>query len=251
MAVRTVFFDLYNTLAGFDPPREVIQSRAAAEFGIALTREGVDSGYQLADAFMAEQNAKLPVRRMGHQEREDFFARFEQLVLRGAGHEVDMETAGRIWRQVRKQEYRLALFPDVVPGLAAVRAALSKACPGRSRGNGPPGSPVLAVISNINSTGPELCESLGLTGHVDFAVTSSEVGAEKPHPPIFQAVLHRAGVEPGEAVHVGDQLDSDIAGALDAGIRPILMDRFNGHSGYTAHPRVTGMRELPAVLGQM
>ncbi len=236
MPVRAVFFDLYNTLAGFEPPRDVIQSRAAAEFGLRLTREGVNAGYLLADAFMATQNAgPRPVRAMSAPERDAFFARFEQQVLGGAGHDVGLERAGEVWARVRTQKYKLALFEDVVPGLSALRALGLR----------------LGVLSNLDTPGDQLLANFGLQGRVDFAITSRDAGAEKPHPPIFLAALARAGVSAGEAVHVGDQLDSDIAGALSAGLHPVLMDRYNGHPCYTAHPRVEGMAGLPRLLATM
>ena len=233
--IRAVFFDLYGTLATFDPPREVIQANAAAEFGMALTAEGVDRGYHLADQHMSRQNATAPVRNMSPAEQGHFFARFEQLVLEGAGHSVDLETAAAIWKRVRSQRYGLALFDDVVPAL------------GRIRNSGLP----TGLISNVNSSGRALADSMGLTGHIDFAITSGDAGAEKPHPAIFRAALSRAGVKPAEAVHVGDQIESDIDGAQAAGIAPILMDRFNGHPEYTAHARVTCMAELEQLLAIM
>ena len=233
--IRALFFDLYGTLATFYPPREVIQANAAAEFGMALTAEGVDRGYHLADQHMSRQNATAPVRNMSPAEQGHFFARFEQLVLEGAGHSVDLETAAAIWKRVRSQRYGLALFDDVVPAL------------GRIRNSGLP----TGLISNVNSSGRALADSMGLTGHIDFAITSGDAGAEKPHPAIFRAALSRAGVKPAEAVHVGDQIESDIDGAQAAGIAPILMDRFNGHPEYTAHARVTCMAELEQLLAIM
>ena len=37
---------------------------------------------------------------------------------------------------------------------------------------------ILAVITNMNTTGPEILDKLELTGHVDFAITSLEAKAE-------------------------------------------------------------------------
>ncbi len=230
--VRAVFFDLYGTLATFDPPREVIQANAAAQFGLELTPQGVDRGYHLADQFMSRQNATAPVRYMSPAEQAQFFAKYEQMVLRGAGHTVDLETAAAIWKKVRSQRYGLVLCRDVIPALGRLRNA------GLATG----------LISNVNSTGAALADSMGLTGHVDFAITSGDAGAEKPHPAIFRAGLSRAGVKPEQAVHVGDQVESDVEGALTAGITPILMDRFNGHPGYSDHARVTCMAELEQLL---
>ncbi len=230
-----VFFDLYGTLATFDPPREVIQANAAAQFGLELTPEGVDRGYHLADQLMSRQNAIAPVRHMSLAEQAQFFAEFEKLVLEGAGHTVDLETAAAVWKKVRTQRYVLALFEDVIPSL------------GRIRNSGF----LTGLISNVNSSGAALADSMGLTGHIDLAITSGDAGAEKPHPTIFHAALARAGVGAAEAVHVGDQIESDVEGALAAGITPILMDRFNGHAGYSDHARVTSMAELEQLLASM
>ena len=79
--LKAVFFDMYGTLAGFDPPREEIQAQAVEKFGLDVTKEGIDAGYHLADEFMTSQNSQKPVRTMNANEQWAFFARFEQLVL--------------------------------------------------------------------------------------------------------------------------------------------------------------------------
>ncbi len=233
--IRAVFFDLYGTLAGFDPPREEIQARAAAKFGLEVTKKGIDAGYHMADEFMTRQNSRKPIRTMNANEQWAFFSNFEQLILKGAGHEVGQVVAGQVWAEVRKQEYRIALFPDVIDGLDRLR----------SHGL------TVSVISNMNTTGERLCDDLGLTGHVDFAITSGEIGFEKPDPRIFEAALARANVTADQAALVGDQLESDIYGAEAVGMRPILMDRYNGHPDYKQHPRVTDMESSIALITEM
>ena len=230
--IRAVFFDLYGTLARFDPPREQIQARAAAEHGMTARPAGITAGYRDADEFMAQQNAHMPLRTMAPDERDRFFARYEQLVLRGAGHDVDLSEAARVWKSVRRQKYGLALFPDALSTLGALRTERL----------------TLGVVSNMNETGEVVARRLGLTGHVDFVVTSVEAGAEKPHLPIFREALSRAGVGADEAVHVGDQLDSDIEGARRAGIRPVLIDRYGNHVSYRDAPRIASLEKLPDLI---
>lgn len=230
--IRAVFFDLYNTLAGFYPPREEIQARACAESGIQVAAEGIRKGYAVADAFMSRQNATSPVRGMDSQQRREFFSEYERLILEGAGVAVSREQAWQIWQRIRQMPYRLTRFDDVLPALDMLK----------SQGL------VLGLISNINQDGRELAESLGLTPYLDFTVTSAEVGSEKPHPPIFLAALARAGTEPHETVHVGDQLTSDVEGARGVGIQPVLLDRDGNHVGYQGCPRIEGLMELPALL---
>ena len=45
----------------------------------------------------------------------------------------------------------------------------------------------------------------------------------KPAPEFFRAVLAEAGVEPGAAAMVGDDVETDVGGALDAGLAGILV----------------------------
>ena len=230
--ITAVFFDLYNTLAGFRPSRYEIQSEALADFGISVTPEGILRGYYLADAFMSEQNATKPVRSLDRDEQRVFFAEYERRVLRGAGVEVSQEQAWQIWRRIRKIDYGLALFDDTIPALNACRQM----------------GLTVGLISNMNQSGDELADSMGLLPYIDLSITSHEVGAEKPNPLIFERALERAGARPERAVHVGDQITSDIAGAVNAGINAVLLDRDGNHKGYTAQPRITGLEELPALL---
>ena len=83
----------------------------------------------------------------------------------------------------------------------------------------------LAVISNWDERLPLLLERLGLTPFFDAVVTSSEVGVEKPDGRIFTEALRRLGVEPGEALHVGDSPLDDVEGAIAAGMEAVRLDR--------------------------
>lgn len=231
--VKAVLFDVYGTLATWYPDRYVLHSRAASKFDIAVTKEGIDAGYLEAEAFMTRQNIEAPVRLMTQVERDQFFARFEQIVLKGCGIDVDLDLADKIWQEIAKQEYELVLYDDVLPNLDALRAD----------------GYVVGVVSNVPSSGKDLADQLGLTGHIDFAVTSSEVGHEKPHPSMFQEALSRAGgVAPIDAVMIGDQIDSDINGALGSGIHPVLLDRNSQHDDFTSHPRISSLEELKSLL---
>lgn len=230
--ITAVFFDLYGTLAGFSPSRYQIQSEACADFGIEVTPEGITAGYALADAYMAQRNAVDPLRTLDDGARDRFFAEYERRVLAGSGVEIDAEKALRIWRRVRKVPYEMARFDDVLPAIDILKSQVL----------------TLGLISNMNQDGTELMESMGLTPYLDFAVTSMEVGAEKPHAPIFLAALRKAGVDPGQAVHVGDQLSSDVEGATAVGINPVLLDRDGNHRDYDGCPRIESLMELPALL---
>ena len=231
--IKAIFFDLYNTLARFHPPREEVQAEACADFEIHVTPEGITRGYGQADVFFTTENSRLPLRERSEDDREDMFAEYERIILKGAGVEVSREKAREIWRRVRQVPYDLALFDDVIPALEHLKSL----------------DLTLGLLSNINRDGDELAQSLGLGSHIGIAITSREVGAEKPEPPIFLAALERAAVLPAEAMHVGDQRSSDVEGARAVGINPVLLDRY-GNNGLEAVdcPVIRGMNEVAGLL---
>jgi putative hydrolase of the HAD superfamily len=83
----------------------------------------------------------------------------------------------------------------------------------------------LAIISDTGLTpGRVLCKVLEKDNLIDYfayLTFSDEVGHSKPHPQAFLTTLDTLGVKPQEAVHVGDLLRTDIAGAQNVGMRAV------------------------------
>ncbi len=103
--------------------------------------------------------------------------------------------------------HRLAateLYADVLPALEQLE--------GRYR---------LALITDGN-TPPDRC---GLEGCFEVVVTAAQCGVGKPDRRIFLAALDAVGIPASEAVHVGDSLRDDIAGAQGAGMRAAWLNR--------------------------
>ncbi len=227
--IQSVFFDLYETLAHWEPARENLQAAACAEFGIQVDSQSLIRGYAVADALLAQQNTKYPVRNMVREDRLLFFAEYERVLLREAGARVSRELAGRIFKQLTQFTYDLVLYDDVLPVLAKLSAE----------------GIILGVISNYSRDIHVLTQRLGLDAYLDFAVTSKEVGAEKPHPQIFQFALGKSMTEPRQTLHVGDQYDSDVQGALNMGINPLLLDRDDLFARYKDVRRIRTLFEVP------
>lgn len=239
MAIKAVFFDLYNTLARFEPPAVDIQLATCTELGLSVTRDGLTQGYARADEYMAQEEAILPLIQRTREERRMFFGEYERRVLRGANVSLSAEEALDVFRLVQRRPLNLALFEDVVPALEFLT-----------------GLPVIVgLITNINirAGGPDpgitgVTTSLGISSYLNFTVTSQEIGTSKPHAPIFLAALQKAGVQPHEAIHVGDQYRSDVVGAKGAGLNPVLLDRGNFYSDFHECPRIYSLRTLDAIL---
>ena len=226
--IKAVFLDFYNTLISFDPPRDELQANACREFGIEVNRKAIPRGYWFADDLMSRENARSPIHKRSQAEEQAFWSDYEAIILKTAGVEVTKELALRIFTRARQLDRRLILFDDVLPILGVLK----------DRGI------ILGLVSNLSQGLDGYCNELGLTPHVDFALTSFEIGAEKPHPPIFLAALERAGVSASEAIHVGDQYHSDIVGAKGVGINPLLLDRDGFWEGINDCPRIRSLREI-------
>lgn len=126
------------------------------------------------------------------------------LIERDLGVEVSVQTL--------MSAIRFRPYPDAPPALAALR----------DRGLR------LVCVSNWDYALPEVLERCGLAELLDTVVTSAGAGARKPDPAIFATALDLADCGPDAALHVGDSVAEDIAGARAAGIRALLIDRGGG-----------------------
>jgi putative hydrolase of the HAD superfamily len=104
---------------------------------------------------------------------------------------------------------RFRAYPEVPAVLEALRAAGAR-----------PG-----FVSNWDVSLHHVLDRTRLRDLVDAVVISAELGAAKPDPAIFRAALERLGATAGEAMHVGDSMEHDVAGARAAGLDAVLVAR--------------------------
>ncbi len=196
MKTRAVFLDALGTLVELEPPW--ISLREMVPAGV--------SDEQLVQALKAEM---AYYREHAHEGRDD--ASLAELRERCAAI-----VSGKLDFEITVDELvaaiRFSAYPDAAPALGALR----------DRGLR------LIAVSNWDCALPRVLERCGIERMLDGVVTSAEAGARKPDPAIFTAALELAGCEAGEALHVGDTAEEDVAGARAAGIRPLLIDRDGG-----------------------
>lgn len=107
----------------------------------------------------------------------------------------------------------------------------------------------VGVVSNWSEHLPDLLEALGIAESIDFAVASADLRSEKPDRAIFERALFRAGAAADEAVHVGNHFERDVRGALNAGMRAVLIDRdLDDPSDREGVPVIGNLRDLPLLL---
>jgi len=201
--VRAIFFDAGNTLIRMDYPVIVAE---LARLGCPVT---------LDDLERAEWRARVRLDASfapgASTEHPDTGERYLRLILDELGvRDATIHTALAAWR--RGYNAPMGLWTHMEP---EADLALTLA---RERGLR------TAVISNSNGTVADILAHLDLATRLEFIIDSSKVGVEKPDPRIFHLALERAGLQPHEAVYVGDLYSIDVLGARAAGMRAILMD---------------------------
>ena len=102
----------------------------------------------------------------------------------------------------------------------------------------------LGLVSNCSSEVGELWEQSPFGGRFDAVVLSADVGICKPDPRIYRLALERLGVDPAEAVFVGDGHSDELAGATRVGMRAIQLGSRDGWSG----ERIDSLEELLVLL---
>lgn len=100
------------------------------------------------------------------------------------------------------------LYPDVIDVLEILRPRFD-----------------LAVVSNFDGRLRMILEQLGVSRFFPHVFLSSELGADKPDPLIYQRALKLIAVAPDEVLHVGDDPVRDWRGAEAAGLAVFRLER--------------------------
>lgn len=138
---------------------------------------------------------------------------------------------------IRLEYVRQALKPR--PGVVETLRAL------RERGQR------VGLITVCTQDVETLWEESALAGLFDAEIFSSRLGVSKPDPRIYLACCEALGVEPHEAVFVGDGANDELAGARRVGMEAILIHRPDEGPLWDLHdwdgPRVTSIPDVLAL----
>jgi FMN phosphatase YigB (HAD superfamily) len=233
--IRLVTIDLYDTLIELDPPRWVRLASAAKRLGLPTDVDALRVADRIAEDFYTAENGSRPIRDRSPDERESFRLAHLARWLDAAGIPYDDQTLLELRQayidefatEATRSNYRV--FDDVTPTMLKLQEAGIKR----------------AIISNADADVTELCTHLDFAHHMDAIITSALVGWEKPDPRTFYAALDHPMIDvaPTDAIHIGDQPGSDVAGAVAIGMRAALIDRYDRHED-NEHPAIR-VRSLP------
>jgi putative hydrolase of the HAD superfamily len=230
--IKAVFFDLYQTLVRYEPPREDITAKVLKNLGIDVSPAALARPFIVADEFIYNEIARLPLSRRSPEEKTALYRQHQEILLREAGIECDQKTVYSLLGAMQQAKIDLVLFDDVAPTLDELK----------NKGL------ILGLISNAEQDMNQTLTGLNLPTWLTVLVTSQDAGAGKPRPEIFLYALERAGVKPAAAIYIGDQYQVDVIGARGVGMKAILLDRGDYYRDVTDCPRIRSLGEVAGYL---
>jgi putative hydrolase of the HAD superfamily len=219
--IAAVLLDSFGTLVSMEPPGP----RLAASLGVS--EEGAAAAFRAEISYYLEHH----VEGRDAASLDDLRDRCARVLREALGEEAAAVSLADA-RAAMLDAIRFHPYRDAAPALRALRERGLK----------------LVVASNWDCSLPGVLEQAGLAPLVDGVVASAEVGADKPAPAVFSAALAAAGCDAADAVHVGDSPSKDVAGALAAGIMPILIARGEAPPPDPPVTTIHSLEELPRLL---
>lgn len=123
---------------------------------------------------------------------------------------------------------RVAPYPDVAPALRFLATKFR-----------------LVSVTNGNSD----VVRTPLRGLFHLSLTAADVGAAKPDPALFRSALDWAGLEPKQALHLGDHPHLDVQAARNIGMRAVWVNRDGRSWPRELEPPAAQVADMTALRG--
>jgi len=241
--LKALFLDMDGTLC--DTQKANIHAKH-------LLAEVVNSNYHIDGPTLAEQYEAGIFRRWSDAQRARYMPIIEEQsegafrvqLIRDLFIEQGVEDIGFSAAQTLQDKFdsdRLSAF-DFYPGIIEFLAEARKLFTTVVITNGPEFSQIPKV------------EAVNLSVHVDHIIIGGQEPEEKPARSIFDKALKLANCEAHEAIHVGDSLVTDIAGAHESCITSVWVQHqqpLDAELGIAPHHTVMHPSEIPALIREL
>lgn len=226
---NAVVFDCGDTLVRLDPPREQIFLEVATTAGLDLRCADVTRAYELVDFSLRMRSSRLRTL----VEKEGFYLAFNTALCDALGVHSWVATLHPRLVKTFAARRRWVAFEDAASTLLELGTEWA-----------------IHVLANWDETLDHVLREVGIRHLIGDAAASVVLGHEKPDRACFDAFLARNRLSPDETIYVGNEYQADVVGAREAGLTPILIDRFARFSAADCL-RVGTLSELvPLLFGE-
>lgn len=203
-ALRWVAFDAVGTLIHPEPGVAEAYHAAAARHGSRLSADEIGGRFRRVYSEFEE----LPRDRFETSEEREM-GKWREIVGRVIPDLTDPEECFQDLFEWFSRPTSWRVYPDVAETLGRLSAMGLQ----------------VALASNFDRRLHRVCDGLPGLDTIRLRVVSSEVGWRKPSAAFYQALVRHTGADPSEIVMIGDSWLNDIAGAREAGLQALWLDR--------------------------
>ncbi len=212
--ITTLLFDLDGTLIHHHPSAIDVLFTILDKHQIPLMQSAYRDTLHFIFQYWANSQELEQDLEMYGQFTDEFWLHYlkRKMWVVGLSEKQSTELAEQVQREFDElYQPETLIVEDVLPTLKALRSKGYK----------------MGIVSNRSSSIDEEILELGFNVYLDFYFASGDIQIWKPAPGIFEHALFLAESTPEVTAYIGDNYYTDIIGAKNAGIYPILYDPRN------------------------
>jgi putative hydrolase of the HAD superfamily len=104
------------------------------------------------------------------------------------------------------------------------------------------------ITNGFEKTQLSKLENSGIGGYFKQVITSEVSNSLKPHKEIFDYAFRKAGADPAESIMLGDSIEADIQGAINAGIDQVYVNHLKREPTIRPTYTVYSLKELENIF---
>jgi putative hydrolase of the HAD superfamily len=104
------------------------------------------------------------------------------------------------------------------------------------------------ITNGFEKTQHSKLQNAGISGYFGEVITSEGSNSLKPHKEIFDYALRITGADPSESIMLGDSIEVDIQGAINAGIDQVFINHLRTPPAVKPTYMVYSLKELEEIF---
>ncbi len=104
------------------------------------------------------------------------------------------------------------------------------------------------ITNGFEKTQLSKIENAGLSGYFGEVITSEGANSLKPHKEIFEYAFRKTGANPVESIMLGDSIEADIQGAMNAGIDQVYVNHLGIEPEIRPTYTIYSLKELEKIF---